>query len=101
CLSRTFTRIRPKSCFYRSWNWTRGTFVSWARHDWPLPVLTAAAGKALSIPEVSLYTHLVDILCFFVRQHMFRSKMFILSENLPTKISLLLRSPEKQLKLGS
>ncbi|RPA83157.1 DUF625-domain-containing protein [Ascobolus immersus RN42] len=57
--------------------------------------------KLLSVAEVQLYNHLVEILCFFVRQHLFRSKYFILSENLPQKIALLLRSSEKQLKLAA
>lgn len=55
--------------------------------------------KGLSIAEVSLYSHLVETLCFFVRQHAFRGKYFLLAENLPSRVAQLLQSPEKHLKL--
>lgn len=55
--------------------------------------------KGLSIAEVSLYSHLVETLCFFVRQHAFRGKYFLLAENLPSRVAQLLESPEKHLKL--
>ncbi len=53
----------------------------------------------LSIHETSLYTHLVDVLCFFVRQHAHRSKQFILSENLHSRVAQLLACPQKYMKL--
>lgn len=53
----------------------------------------------LGIAEVSLYSHLVETLCFFVRQHSYRSKYFLLSENLPSRVAQLLGSPEKHLRL--
>lgn len=53
----------------------------------------------LGIAEVSLYSHLVETLCFFVRQHSYRSKYFLLSENLPSRVAQLLSSPEKHLRL--
>jgi protein phosphatase-4 regulatory subunit 3 len=53
----------------------------------------------LSIHDTSLYTHLVDVLCFFVRQHAFKSKLFILSENLHSRIAQLLTCPQKYMKL--
>jgi protein phosphatase-4 regulatory subunit 3 len=53
------------------------------------------------IPEVDLYLHLLEILSHFFRQHHFRSKLFILSEGLPIRVSLLLKSPEKHLKLAA
>ncbi|KAI5777665.1 component of IIS longevity pathway SMK-1-domain-containing protein [Geopyxis carbonaria] len=55
--------------------------------------------KGLSLAEVSLYSHLVETLCFFVRQHSYRSKYFLLTENLPSRVAQLLGSPEKHLKL--
>lgn len=55
--------------------------------------------KGLSLAEVSLYSHLVETLCFFVRQHAFRGKYFLLAENLPSRVAQLLESPEKHLKL--
>ena len=35
----------------------------------------------LSVQETSLYTHLVEVLCFFVRQHTYKSKLFISRTN--------------------
>lgn len=54
----------------------------------------------LTIQEVSLYSHLVEVLCFFIRQHTFRSKFFIVSENLPSRVAQLMGCPEKHLKLS-
>lgn len=50
--------------------------------------------------EVSLYAHLVEVLCFFIRQHSFRSKYFILSEGLAMRVAQLMACPEKHLKLS-
>lgn len=56
--------------------------------------------EELSIQEVSLYAHLVEVLCFFIRQHSFRSKYFILSEGLAARVAQLMDCPEKHLKLS-
>ncbi|GAB7360195.1 hypothetical protein MBLNU230_g7956t1 [Neophaeotheca triangularis] len=53
----------------------------------------------LTVQETSLYTHLVEVLCFFVRQHSYRSKFFILAENLHARIAQLLACPQKHMKL--
>jgi protein phosphatase-4 regulatory subunit 3 len=53
----------------------------------------------LSMQEVSLYAHLIEVLCFFIRQHSFRSKYFILSEGLAARVAQLMECPEKHLKL--
>ncbi|OJJ48256.1 hypothetical protein ASPZODRAFT_62311 [Penicilliopsis zonata CBS 506.65] len=53
----------------------------------------------LTFQEVSLYALLVDILTFFVRQHLFRSRNFIHSESLAPRVAQLLRVPQKHLKL--
>ncbi|KAF2002397.1 DUF625-domain-containing protein [Amniculicola lignicola CBS 123094] len=53
----------------------------------------------LTIQEVSLYSHLVEVLCFFIRQHSYRSKYFILSEGLAARVAQLMNCPEKHLKL--
>ncbi|KAK5127879.1 hypothetical protein LTR85_004996 [Meristemomyces frigidus] len=53
----------------------------------------------LSVHETSLFTHLVEVLCFFVRQHSYRSKLFILSENLHARVAQLLVCPQKYMKL--
>ncbi|KAH7110586.1 component of IIS longevity pathway SMK-1-domain-containing protein [Dendryphion nanum] len=49
--------------------------------------------------EVSLYAHLIEMMCFFIRQHSFRSKYFIVAEGLSARVAQLMESPEKHLKL--
>ncbi|KAL7776420.1 hypothetical protein CFE70_006836 [Pyrenophora teres f. teres 0-1] len=41
----------------------------------------------------------IEVLCFFIRQHSFRSKYFILSEGLAVRVAQLMGCPEKHLKL--
>ncbi|KAL5372831.1 hypothetical protein DPSP01_013201 [Paraphaeosphaeria sporulosa] len=53
----------------------------------------------LTIQQINLYVHLVEVLCFFIRQHSFRSKYFILSEGLAARVAQLMDCPEKHLKL--
>lgn len=54
----------------------------------------------LTVQEASLYTHLVEVLCFFIRQHSFRSKFFTLSESLHCRVAQLMACPQKHLKLS-
>jgi len=54
-----------------------------------------------SVHQVSLFIYLIEILCFFVRQHTHHSKYFVLSEKLGQRIAQLLSSPEKYLKLST
>jgi protein phosphatase 4 regulatory subunit 3 len=54
----------------------------------------------LTFQEVSLYSHLVDILTFFVRQHLFRSRNFMHAESLAPRVAQLLTVPQKHLKLS-
>ncbi|KAG9244830.1 component of IIS longevity pathway SMK-1-domain-containing protein [Calycina marina] len=65
----------------------------------PLVDLKDRGNLDFSIQEVSLFIYLIEILCFFVRQHQHRSKYFVLSEKLGQRIAQLLASPEKYLKL--
>ncbi|KAF1812630.1 DUF625-domain-containing protein [Eremomyces bilateralis CBS 781.70] len=53
----------------------------------------------LNVQEVLLFSHLVEILSFFLRQHAFRSKQFILQELLACRVAQLMACPEKHLKL--
>jgi protein phosphatase-4 regulatory subunit 3 len=53
-----------------------------------------------SVQQVSLFVHLVEILCFFVRQHQHRTKYFVLAHALGQRIAQLLTCPEKHLKLS-
>ncbi|KAI9665116.1 MAG: Platinum sensitivity protein [Alyxoria varia] len=53
----------------------------------------------LSLHDVLTYSHLVEILSFFIRQHHYRSKMFIIQENLHARVGQLMVCSEKHLKL--
>ncbi|KAL4938354.1 hypothetical protein BDV06DRAFT_215169 [Aspergillus oleicola] len=53
----------------------------------------------LTFQAVALYSHLVDILTFFVRQHLYRCRNVIQNEGLAAHITQLLRVPQKHLKL--
>jgi protein phosphatase-4 regulatory subunit 3 len=55
--------------------------------------------RNFSYQEVSLYSYLIEILTFFVRQHSMRSRPFVLSENLGSRVAQLLKVPQKPLKL--
>ncbi|KAG4027093.1 hypothetical protein MFRU_033g00630 [Monilinia fructicola] len=65
----------------------------------PLVDLKGQEDMNFTVHQVSLFIYLIEILCFFIRQHMHRSKYFVLSEGLAQRISQLLGSPEKYLKL--
>lgn len=66
----------------------------------PLVDLQDRKAMDFAVQEVSLFVHLIEILCFFIRQHQHRSKYFVLAENLGQRIAQLLKSPEKHLKLS-
>ncbi|KAI9372522.1 DUF625 domain protein [Aspergillus egyptiacus] len=53
----------------------------------------------LTFQDVALYSHLVDILTFFVRSHLYRCRNVIQNERLAAHITLLLKVPQKHLKL--
>ncbi|KUJ14399.1 DUF625-domain-containing protein [Mollisia scopiformis] len=65
----------------------------------PLVDLKDRDNMDFSVHQVSLFIYLIEILCFFVRQHTHHSKYFVLSEKLGQRIAQLLSSPEKYLKL--
>lgn len=52
-----------------------------------------------SYQEVSLFSYLIEILSFFVRQHSVKSRTFISSESLAPRAAQLLQVPQKPLKL--
>jgi protein phosphatase-4 regulatory subunit 3 len=66
----------------------------------PLVDLKDREDMTFSVHQVSLFIYLIEILCFFVRQHTHHSKYFVLSEKLSHRIAQLLASPEKYLKLS-
>ncbi len=66
----------------------------------PLKELESRASlQDFTFQDVSLHSHLVEILTFFVRQHSLRSRHFVLSENLSARVAQLLTVPQKPLKL--
>ncbi|RKF61240.1 Uncharacterized protein OnM2_044032 [Erysiphe neolycopersici] len=65
----------------------------------PLVDLKDRKDMNFSVREASLFIYLIEILCFFIRQHTHYSKFFVLSENLGQRIVQLLSSSEKYLKL--
>ncbi|KAJ5040454.1 uncharacterized protein L3040_006110 [Drepanopeziza brunnea f. sp. 'multigermtubi'] len=65
----------------------------------PLVDLKYRKNTEFSVNEVSLFIYLIEILCFFVRQHTHHSKYFVLSEKLSHRIAQLLSSTEKYLRL--
>lgn len=66
----------------------------------PLVDLQDRDNMNFSAHQVSLFIYLIEILCFFVRQHTHHSKFFVLSQKLGQRIAQLLSSPEKYLKLS-
>lgn len=66
----------------------------------PLVDLKDRKDMNFTVQQVSLFIYLIEILCFFVRQHTHHSKYFVLSEHLGERIAQLLSSPEKYLKLS-
>jgi protein phosphatase-4 regulatory subunit 3 len=66
----------------------------------PLVDLKGREDMNFSVQQVSLFVHLIEILCYFIRQHQHRSKYFVLAENLGQRIAQLLACPEKHLKLS-
>ncbi|KAI9731139.1 MAG: Platinum sensitivity protein [Cirrosporium novae-zelandiae] len=53
----------------------------------------------LSFREVSLFVNLVDILNYFIRQHMYRSRFLMVEEGLASRVAQILTAPQKHLKL--
>ncbi|KAJ3555019.1 hypothetical protein NPX13_g10453 [Xylaria arbuscula] len=65
----------------------------------PLIALQDRTTMEFTNVEASAFSYLVEILCFFIRQHQHRSKFFVLTNNIVPRITQLLQSPEKFLKL--
>ena len=54
----------------------------------------------LTFNEQSLYLYLIEILMYFVRQHQYRSKFFVASEQMLPRAAQLLSCPQKHVKLS-
>ncbi|KAI0114059.1 component of IIS longevity pathway SMK-1-domain-containing protein [Nemania sp. FL0031] len=65
----------------------------------PLIALQERTSMKFTNVEASAFSYLVEILCFFVRQHQHRCKFFVMHNHIVPRITQLLQSPEKFLKL--
>lgn len=65
----------------------------------PLKDLEHREKLDIGFQEVSLFSYLVEILTFFLRQHSMRSRHFVSSENLTPRVAQLLQVRQKPLKL--
>ncbi|KAF2972275.1 hypothetical protein GQX73_g1243 [Xylaria multiplex] len=65
----------------------------------PLLALQDRTTMEFTNVEASAFSYLVEILCFFIRQHQHRSKFFVMTNNIVPRVTQLLQSPEKFLKL--
>ncbi|KAK2591099.1 Platinum sensitivity protein [Conoideocrella luteorostrata] len=65
----------------------------------PLLELDDCIALDLEVQRASMFTYLVEILSFFIRQHHRFSRYFVMSNNVIQRVSHLLKSPEKYLRL--
>ena len=54
----------------------------------------------LTFNDVQLYTHLIEIIMYLTRTHQMRSRFYLFSEDLISRIAQLLSAPQKHLKLS-
>ncbi|PFH55634.1 hypothetical protein XA68_17912 [Ophiocordyceps unilateralis] len=67
----------------------------------PLLDLEGRTDMNLSVHQASMYTCLVEILDFFIRQHHRFSRYLVLNNNLAQCVCQLLKSPEKYIQLAA
>lgn len=65
----------------------------------PLIDLEGQTDMDFAVQHASMFTYLVELLCFFIRLHHRFSKAFVMNHNLTQRIAQLLQSPEKHLQL--
>ncbi|KAI1461968.1 DUF625-domain-containing protein [Annulohypoxylon moriforme] len=65
----------------------------------PLIDLQGRTSMEFTVQQASMFTYLIEILCFFIRTHQHRSKFFVLNNDIVVRISQLLGCPEKFLRL--
>ncbi|KAI0396210.1 DUF625-domain-containing protein [Xylariaceae sp. FL0594] len=65
----------------------------------PLIALQHRTTMEFTVGEAMAFSYLVEILCYYVRQHNHRSKFFVMTNNIVLGVTQLLQSPEKFLKL--
>ncbi|KAF4450914.1 hypothetical protein F53441_6053, partial [Fusarium austroafricanum] len=67
----------------------------------PLIELEKRTDMNFSVQQASMFTYLIEILTFFVRQHNLRCKFYVMSNDIAKRIAQLLACPEKFLRLVS
>ncbi|KAM0563327.1 hypothetical protein ACHAPJ_001045 [Fusarium lateritium] len=65
----------------------------------PLVELEKRTDMNFTVQQASMFTYLIEILGFFVRQHNLRCKFYVMSNDIAKRISQLLACPEKYLRL--
>ncbi|KAK7413690.1 Platinum sensitivity protein [Neonectria punicea] len=65
------------------------------------PLLDLEKRTDMNFPaqQASMFTYLIEILCFFIRQHNLRCKFFVMTNNIAQRVAQLLGCPEKYLRL--
>lgn len=66
----------------------------------PLLDLEGKTKLSFTTQQASMFSYLIEILCFFIRQHYHRSKSFVLQKNISERVAQLLQCEEKYLRLG-
>lgn len=67
----------------------------------PLLDLERRTDMNFSVQQASMFTYLIEILCFFIRQHNLRCKFFVMTNNIAARVAQLLKCAEKYLRLGT
>ncbi|ROT39412.1 DUF625-domain-containing protein [Sodiomyces alkalinus F11] len=65
----------------------------------PLMALEGRTDMNFPVQQASMFPYLIETLSYFIRQHMHRSKFFMLQNNIAQRIVQLLSCPEKYLRL--
>jgi protein phosphatase 4 regulatory subunit 3 len=66
----------------------------------PLLDLEHRTDMNFTVQQASMFTYLIEIMCFFIRQHHRYSRFFVLNHNIVLRVNQLLKSPETFLQLG-
>ncbi|KAJ4138133.1 Platinum sensitivity protein [Fusarium equiseti] len=65
----------------------------------PLVDLEKRTDMNFTVQQASMFTYLIEILTFFIRQHTLRVKFYVMSHDIVKRVSQLLACPEKFLRL--
>ncbi|KAL4722617.1 Platinum sensitivity protein [Fusarium chlamydosporum] len=65
----------------------------------PLADLEKRTDMNFTVQQASMFTYLIEILTFFIRQHTLRVKFYVMSHDIVKRVSQLLGCPEKFLRL--